>query len=131
MRLRQGLTYEDSKRLVKEAWENANANAREIASIDRNWKRFGNREEVEDSSVCWLFCYADSSNRYAYHKREILGEGEEQGLWNKLFEDDLSFNVFLKFQTDKDGGIMPTAEDRYLHTKRHTRYSFRGDGFFK
>ena len=130
MRLRQGLTYAESKRLIHEAWENANANAREIASIDRNWNRFGNREEVTDSSVCWLFCYADSGNSYANHKREILGEEGEGGLWNRLFDDDLIFNALLEFQTNKDGSIIASAEDRYLHKKRYSEnYSFRIDGF--
>ena len=130
MRLRQGLTFDESIRLIKRAWENVNATDREIDSIDRNWKRIGNKEEVEDSSVCWLFCYADSGPRYDWHQQEILGGGGELGLWDQLFDDEFKYSRFLEFQTNMDGGRNPAAEERYLHRQRHRRYSFRRDRFF-
>ena len=119
MRLKEGITFDESKKMLITVWEKTEpsnvdmtllGDENMINEIEKYWQ--GSGHTVSDFSVCWLFCYGNSGgNRYEKFETEI------RALWKQLF--DIPYNRFSDFQTSMDNGeIIKDCFNRYLHKRR-------------
>ena len=131
MRLRDGITFKDSMRMLNEVWHKVRrpkvdptllGGALHFDEIEQHWLKV-NDHEVQDFSVCWLFCYGNSGGSYAGFEPEI------PVLWNRLFV--IPYDVFVYFQTAMDDGmVIDPPEERYLHKRRNKFYDKMADFTF-
>jgi hypothetical protein len=108
MRLREGITFENSSKMVKDIIPILNEAYGNPVPFERMWRR-KNDFAIMDCGVCWLYCWATTGS-WTHNAKAIA---DSKKLFNILF--NFSYLEFHSFVENDRGGYewaQQTREDQ-------------------